>query len=49
MMCFEAMEQEQQFLETLGNASRFEIKGDVLMLYTADGLEVLRFEAVYLY
>jgi putative lipoprotein len=49
MMCFEAMEQEQQFLETLGSASRFEIKGDVLMLYAADGRSILRFEAVYLY
>jgi len=49
MMCFEAMEQEQQFLETLGSTSRFEIKGDVLMLYAADGRAILRFEAVYLY
>jgi putative lipoprotein len=49
MMCFEAMEQEQQFLEALGSATRFEIKGDVLMLYTTDGPEILRFEAVYLY
>jgi putative lipoprotein len=49
MMCFEAMEQEQQFLETLGSASRFEINGDVLMLYAADGRAILRFEAVYLY
>lgn len=49
MMCFEAMEQEQQFLETLGSTSSFEIKGDVLMLYAADGRAILRFEAVYLY
>lgn len=49
MMCFEAIEQEQQFLETLGSTSRFEIKGDVLMLYAADGRAILRFEAVYLY
>ena len=49
MMCLEAMEQEQQFLETLGSTSRFEIKGDVLMLYAADGRAILRFEAVYLY
>ena len=47
-MCFESMEQEQQFLETLGSTSRFEIKGDILMLY-ADGRAILRFEAVYLY
>jgi heat shock protein HslJ len=49
MMCFEAMEQEQQFLEALGNTSSFEIKGDVLELYAADGSTILRFEVVYLY
>jgi putative lipoprotein len=49
MMCFEAMEQERQFLETLGETSRFGIKGDVLKLYAADGRVILRFEAVYLY
>jgi putative lipoprotein len=49
MVCFETMEQEQRFLETLGETSRFEIKGDVLMLYAVDGRVILRFEAVYLY
>jgi heat shock protein HslJ len=43
------MEQEQQFLEALGNTSSFEIKGDVLELYAADGSTILRFEVVYLY
>jgi len=43
------MEQEQQFLETPGSTSRFEIKGDILMLYAADGRAILRFEAVCLY
>jgi putative lipoprotein len=49
MMCFEAMEQEQQFLETLGSISRFEIEGEALMLYAAEGREIMRFVAVYLY
>jgi len=49
MMCFEALEQERQFLEALGETSRFEIQGDVLKLYVADGRAILRFEAVYLY
>ena len=49
MICFEAMEQEQQFLETLGSISRFEIEGEALILYAAEGREILRFVAVYLY
>jgi putative lipoprotein len=47
--CLHGLEQEQQFLSALKDATRFKISGDSLSLYGADGQLILRFEAVCLY
>jgi putative lipoprotein len=48
MACPEGMEQEQHFLESLGEVVRFTISGDSLALYSGDERLILRFEAVAL-
>jgi heat shock protein HslJ len=48
MACLEGMEQEQRFLESLGEVVRFTISGESLVLYSGDGRLILHFEAVAL-
>jgi putative lipoprotein len=48
MACREGMEQEQRFLETLGEVVRFTVSGDSLALYTGDERLILRFKAIVL-
>jgi putative lipoprotein len=48
MACLEGMEQEQRFLEALGEVVRFTINGDSLTLYTGDERLLLRFKAIAL-
>jgi len=48
MACMDGMEQEQRFLEALGEVVRFTISGDSLALYTGDERLLLRFKAIAL-
>jgi putative lipoprotein len=48
MACLKGMEQEQLFLEALGEVVRFTINGDSLALYTGDERLLLRFKAIAL-
>jgi putative lipoprotein len=48
MACREGMEQEQRFLETLGEVARFTVSGDSLALYTGDERLILRFSVIAL-
>lgn len=48
MACPDAMQQEQAFLQALGEARRWNIVGQHLELFDAEGRLLARFEAVYL-
>ncbi len=48
MACMDGMEQEQRFLEALGEVVRFTLSGDNLALYTGDERLILRFKAISL-
>lgn len=45
MMCIEAMEQEFSFLQTLSTSERFEIHGEVLSIFNANGDVIAQFTA----
>jgi heat shock protein HslJ len=48
MACPEGMEQEKRFLDALGKADRYRIRGSHLDLLDARGVAIARFEAVAL-
>jgi len=48
MACLEGMEQEQRFLEALGEVVRLTINGHSMALYTGDERLLLRFKAIAL-
>jgi len=48
MACMEGMDQEQQFLQTLGKVKHFSISGETLLLYDAESHVLLRLNAVFL-
>jgi len=48
MACLNGMEQEQRFLEALGEVARFTLSGERLAFYTGDERLILRFKAIAL-